>query len=131
MEMRLNRSAASTLNDVMELANVPEIPILLGVIFLIAGAAMRIFPPRKINALYGYRTPRSMSSGTRWHFAQKFAAYKLMESGIVLALVSLPFAFFKLPDPWRDWIGIAAIASAILYPVISTETAIKKHHPNP
>ena len=37
-------------------------------------AAFWIWPPKKINMTYGYRTTRSMKSQSAWDFAQKYSA---------------------------------------------------------
>ncbi len=47
------------------------IPNLIGAIFIIAGLIMLIFPPKKINSLYGYRTPRSMKKYRQLEFCSK------------------------------------------------------------
>ena len=36
--------------------------------------AFWIWPPKKINMTYGYRTTRSMKSQSAWDFAQKYSA---------------------------------------------------------
>ena len=49
-------------------------------IFLITS----IFPPKKINALYGYRTKRSMKSEKNWNFAQRYSTKKNAEVNFVV-----------------------------------------------
>lgn len=48
------------MDQILEITN----PMLLGtgVIFILMGLIMYIFPPKKINGLYGYRTSSSMES---------------------------------------------------------------------
>lgn len=45
---------------------------------LIAGLILKIFPPKKINALYGYRTRRAASSQATWDYAQRLCAIVLL-----------------------------------------------------
>lgn len=65
------------------------IPALTGAIFLLAGYLSLRFPPKKINGIYGYRTPNSMKNQERWEFAQEFASKEMMKLGALLAFCSL------------------------------------------
>ena len=52
-------------------------------------AAFWIWPPKKINMTYGYRTTRSMKSQSAWDFAQKYSAkWMTVLGGISLALAA-------------------------------------------
>ena len=48
----------------------------------------RMFPPKKVNALYGYRTKRSMKNQINWDFAQK-------TSSIISLFFTAVIFFFK------------------------------------
>ena len=61
------------------------IPVMTGVIFIVAGWIMMKFPPKDINSLYGYRTKNSMKNKERWAFAQKYSADG---SGIISSMVA-------------------------------------------
>lgn len=65
------------------------LPILVGPIFMIAGIVMLLFPPKKINYLYGYRTKNSMKNINNWNFAQNYSAKIMIWSGFVFSLTSL------------------------------------------
>lgn len=41
---------------------------------VVVAVAFWIWPPKKINMTYGYRTTRSMKSQSAWDFAQKYSA---------------------------------------------------------
>src|SRR6056297_3542787 len=64
------------------------IPLLCGAVFVFAGLILHRFPPKKINGLYGYRTPASMKSQERWDFAQQFSARQLIYLGLALMAAS-------------------------------------------
>ena len=53
-----------------------------GAIFLLVGWMMHRWPPKRINSLYGYRTPRSMKDQAHWDFAQRFSSRASMRMGI-------------------------------------------------
>lgn len=65
------------------------LPILVGPIFMIAGIVMLLFPPKKINYLYGYRTKNSMKNIDRWNFAQNYSAKIMIWTGFFFSLTSL------------------------------------------
>ena len=43
-------------------------------VLVAVAVAFWIWPPKKINMTYGYRTTRSMKSQSAWDFAQKYSA---------------------------------------------------------
>lgn len=52
------------------------------------------FPPKKINSIYGYRTPKSMKTEFKWNFANYFSSRYLLFfslSFMIFALVCLLF----------------------------------------
>lgn len=49
--------------------------------------------PKKINYIYGYRTPMSMKNKDTWIFAQKYAGKVWIISGIITFIVSVTLAF--------------------------------------
>jgi len=48
----------------------------------------KIFPPKNINYLYGYRTPRSMKTINNWQIANKHSANIMLISMWTLFAVS-------------------------------------------
>lgn len=61
----------------------------VGIICIGAGFLLKIFPPRKINCIYGYRTPSSTKNQDTWNEAQKYSA----NSFIVLSFIYLALGF--------------------------------------
>lgn len=62
-------------------------PQLIGIIFMLAGCIQKRFPPKKINALYGYRMPSSMKNQETWDEANHYAARYMARTGGVLLLL--------------------------------------------
>lgn len=69
--------------------------IILGTTFLLAGLALRFFPPKNINALYGYRTTLSMSNQNYWDFSQRYSGRLLIVQGLIILAIGF---LFKLLD---------------------------------
>ncbi|SDM43656.1 SdpI/YhfL protein family protein [Daejeonella rubra] len=102
-----------------------SIPIITGLIFVIAGIIMIKFPPKKINSLYGYRTFSSMKSQERWDFSQRYAAKELMKFGFILTVSSLIGLVFDLRENIGVIIGLGFMLIAIIFLLIRIENAIK------
>ena len=103
-------------------------------IILVVGIVFWMYPPRKINEFYGYRTTRSRKSQEAWDFAQKYSA-KLMT---VLGLMALAVAsiahwlqsrlclnseYVMLYD---NGITAALVIMVVLPPIVLTELELRK-----
>jgi|SRR5690606_17855597 len=100
-----------------------------GIIIFAVGVVLFYFPPKKINGLYGYRTPASMQSPETWKFAQRYSAIRAMIAGALAMVLSLLIHMMELNDD-LDLAGeIAVILFTVLYLIIGTERAINKRFP--
>lgn len=61
--------------------------ILLGLILFMAGLVLYMFPPKRINSFYGYRTYNSMKNIENWKTANQISSKLLMLIGLVLSMV--------------------------------------------
>lgn len=103
--------------------------VITGGIFAITAMLMYIFPPKRINFLYGYRTANSMKSEERWKFAQRYSAIAMLQSGLAMLLVSgLAYVspFSETYNTVTAWIVLLA-ACALMF--VRTEKAIKTKFP--
>ncbi len=99
-----------------------------GMAFYITGNLLRMYPPKKINRWYGYRTPSSMRSKERWDFAQVFAAKEMIKQGFLLTVFGVFTGFFF---EFEETTNIVLIVSVLLVSSISmivfTERALKRN----
>lgn len=102
------------------------IPVITGLIFAIAGFVMLKFPPKNINALYGYRTKSSMKSQKRWDFAQNYAAKEMMKLGVVLAFLGVLGLVFEFQSTTATIIGLGLMILIVILLIVRVEAAIKK-----
>lgn len=112
------------------IVNITFPSFLCGIIFMVAGGFMCLFPPKKINYLYGYRTGNSMQSQERWDFAQKFSAALMVKSAIVMVVLSALSYFIPVEAEPKMIAGIAMVLVCALYLFINTERAIKNQFKN-
>jgi uncharacterized membrane protein len=110
--------------------NIMHFPAVISIVFLIAGLIMYIFPPKKINYLYGYRTNSSMKSEQRWNFAQKYSSIQMMFTAIKLFIISLMLPWFNLNFETNTFLQIAIIVVALGFMFYKIEKAIKVNFPN-
>lgn len=106
------------------------IPLLTGPIFMVAGIILKKFPPRQINALYGYRTNRSMKSQERWNFAQTYSASEMIKLGCLLLLTSSLGLVLNLDEEIKIAIGLGMMILMVALLFVRTEKAIQQKFRN-
>ncbi|MDI1317564.1 SdpI family protein [Flavobacterium sp.] len=106
------------------------ISFLTGIIFTIAALILYCFPPKKINYLYGYRTPSSMKNQQVWDFSQKYSAIKMLQIGLLLIAVSFINVVITISEKQETILGIGLLIAGCIYMFMVTESAIKKNFPN-
>lgn len=97
-----------------------------GIISVIAGLIMRKFPPKKINALYGYRTSSSMKSQERWDFAQFFSSAEMIKIGFINIVISFIGFIYILTEMTSMILGLTIMILSIIVLLFRVENAIKK-----
>jgi len=66
------------------------------IISLIIVVVFKIFPPKKMNSWYGYRTLKSMENVKKWEIAQKYSAnLSLVALSILLFVQILIYVCFN------------------------------------
>ena len=64
-------------------------------IILVVGVVFWMYPPKKINEFYGYRTTRSRKSQEAWDFAQRYSAKLLTIFGFAALIVAAAAHLFR------------------------------------
>ncbi|RCH54788.1 SdpI/YhfL protein family [Mucilaginibacter hurinus] len=86
-------------------------PQLIGIILLAVGFIQKRFPPKSINAFYGYRMPSSMKTQQTWDTANRYSAILMIKIGIVLIVtgvaLSATLGVLNIKNDLR--VGISAI----------------------
>lgn len=106
------------------------IPVLTGLIFIIAGFIQYKFPPKKINNLYGYRTARSMRNQASWEFAQLYSSKLLMKLGVLLALSGFIGLIYKPNETLGSVLGLGLMILVVIVLVMKVEKRLKELHPS-
>ena len=68
--------------------------ILTSILLLIISILFYLFPPKKINNLYGYRTMKSMSSIENWRVSNKYSSKGLLIISIINLIIFYLLSIF-------------------------------------
>jgi uncharacterized membrane protein len=103
----------------------PQLP---GAILLIVALVMKYYPPKSINAMYGYRTARSMQNQRNWDEGNRYSANLMAKLGVANIALGV-LLIFILPGRLQF---VAAIATVLLLivTVIVLLTATERHLKN-
>lgn len=107
-----------------------EMPLFIGILFLLFGVTLYFFPPKKINIIYGYRTSKSMNSQDSWNFAQNYSSIKMIQSGTFLILIYFFQKLFNLDHSVKISIGFILLFICIFYIIFFTERILRIKFPN-
>lgn len=61
--------------------------LLIGIIFILAALILQKNPPTDINAVYGYRTKRSMKNKDLWDVGNQYSAEVMKQNGFLMILI--------------------------------------------
>lgn len=108
------------------------VAILCPTIMIVAGLYFRKSTPKKINAIFGYRTTMSMKNKDTWEFAHKYIGNLWSVLGFTLIVPSAVPMFFLI-DKSEELISVFSLVicfvgmAAIIVSIIPTEKALKKN----
>ncbi|EAR13840.1 hypothetical protein PI23P_05062 [Polaribacter irgensii 23-P] len=92
-----------------------------GLLFLISIIFWK-FPPKKINSIYGYRTPKATQNQEIWSFANHTFNQSLLIYAGISFLAGL--AFVTLLGAELTWQPMAFIFITIIVSIVKTEKAL-------
>lgn len=102
------------------------IPLMTGAIIAVVGLITYLFPPKKINGLYGYRTSSSMANQESWDFAQSYSSKEMMKWGVVLFAFSIFGLLFELGETAGTVLGLSMMLIIIIIVIYRVEKALKR-----
>lgn len=105
--------------------------VLPGLVFFILGLILRFFPPKKINMIYGYRTPFSLKTIDTFRFANQLSGRLMINFGIISMMIGLSITFFF--RIYQNTQALLAVAQTLIISVlvlILTEIRLRKNFNN-
>lgn len=89
--------------------------ILAGIIFLVMGLVIRIFPPKTRKKIYGYRSFLSTRNQETWVEANHFAARHSLRIAYVLLAIGLVIGvLFETQSNWYYLLSVGAVIIAAM-----------------
>ncbi|MFM2195411.1 MAG: hypothetical protein RL092_1011 [Bacteroidota bacterium] len=99
--------------------------ILVGPLFVVISLLTWLFPPKKINGLYGYRTRRSMSNQKAWDAAQKISSQVMFAEGVIMSFFAGLGFLLNLSEGLEIGLSLTVLLSGIVFLLVYTEKKIK------
>jgi len=97
------------------------VTIFISTFYLALALIFYLFPAKKINNLYGYRTKRSKKDKKSWTFAQKKSGSLMLVFASIIFVLS--FIFHK--SQYAIWAAILMVFSLLLL-IVMVEKALKE-----
>ena len=98
--------------------------LLIGPLMLLISYIFAMYPPKKINYLYGYRTKRSMRNQDCWDFANRHSI-RLMWKISLLTCVIQAIGVILLDEGVALLTATIVLVTTLIYSVYLTEKALK------
>ena len=83
------------------------------------------FPPKKINSIYGYKTPKAMQNQQIWDFANTTFNKSLLIYAGISFLASLAFVTFL--NAVLTWQPMAFVFLSIIVSIVKTEKGLTEN----
>lgn len=97
-----------------------------GLMFVIS-IVFYLFPPKKINSFYGYRTHRTMVNQEIWEFSNSLFNKALIKYATISFVAALALAYLN-PEMMSSWFPMAFLLFTVLICIITTEKALNKNY---
>lgn len=97
---------------------------IMGIVFLAVGVILRVFPPRRMNLVYEYRTNLSMRNKEIWDEAQRYSANSFIVLGILYEAAA--FTLAELVGEVREGWQIAVFLTGVIGMIIFDELHLRK-----
>lgn len=99
--------------------------LIIGPLMILLGFIFKMFPPKRINDLYGYRTKRSMTSQEIWDEANSYSPKMIIGVGLITTMAQVVFYYTLEPE---TGVGTAAgvLVVLLLCTIPMTESHLKK-----
>ncbi|MBW1658092.1 hypothetical protein GSY47_22125 [Flavobacterium quisquiliarum] len=88
----------------------------------------KIFPPKNINSLYGYRTANSMKSKSNWEFAQKYSTNLFLVLLSLLLLIQITLYIIYGSTRFTELSVLIGLILFVIIVLYKTEKKLKLNH---
>ena len=99
--------------------------LVIGPLMTLIGFIFKMYPPKKINYIYGYRTPMSMKNENTWKEANAHSADSMIKVGILTMLFQVISAILFGTES-ALMISCVFLVVALLVSVVLTEKHLRE-----
>lgn len=99
--------------------------LLVGFVFSLAALITLRFPPKNINAMYGYRTGKSMRSQENWDIAQRYSSRLMLKQGIAMLVIGVVLEFIPIPIEVGVILSVVLLLLSVINLFVQTEKKLK------
>ncbi|MFO0323293.1 MAG: SdpI family protein [Bacteroidota bacterium] len=99
---------------------------LIYVTIFIVSIIFKLFPPKHINAFYGYRTSKSMENQKIWDYANKIFTNALFYSILIFGLILIIVFLINIDIKYILLFEAISIVVILLGVILFTEIKLKK-----
>ena len=100
--------------------------LICAITFISLGFILRIYPPKDINSIWGYRTPISMKNIETWNVAQRLGGNNM----IILGFINLILGMWGLINPINfnnDNMQLIFLLVSSIFMILFTELSLIKN----
>ncbi|MCR9286026.1 MAG: SdpI family protein [Bacteroidetes bacterium] len=99
--------------------------LIIGPLIILVGYLLKKYPPKKINYIYGYRTPMSMKNENTWKEGNEYSMEMMVKMGVLTTIFQvLMHVFFGLET--SIMLSSIFLVVGLLLTVILTEIHLRK-----
>ena len=102
------------------------IQLLIGPLFLVLAIIFKLFPPKSINNIYGYRTSYSMRSQAVWDEANRFSCNLMVGTGVIVIIAQI-ISHFMLEVGLSLTVPIVLLVVLLIAIIPITERHLRKN----
>ena len=107
-------------------ATLTSLTLTIGLILFTVGLLFKMFPPSKINLIYGYRTTTSRRNLDTWKVANSYSAGLMTFEGLILIVIGILTTFIHYNKAIGIALGILLMFSSFILLVVATEKHLNK-----
>lgn len=98
--------------------------LLIGPLMLVISLIFCKYPPKQPNAIYGYRTKRSMKSQEAWDEANAYSSQLMLKVSIATIIAQM-IGHFLLSGESAILLGVGVLLVGVIAIIPLTETRLK------
>lgn len=102
------------------------VSLVIGIIFISTSLLLKKRPPTDINAIFGYRTTRSMKNMKLWEAGNRYSSEIMTQNGVIIIILGSIISLFLNNPSTAILLIMGAMLLLIISMFIRVENKLKK-----